>query len=106
MKQVVSLIIAIMIFLPGLAMADGKSSYGVCIACHGANGEGNPALNSPAIAGQEAWYLEIQLKNFKSGARGTHKDDMYGMQMRPMAMMLPDDSAIAEIAEYISCMAA
>jgi cytochrome c oxidase subunit 2 len=78
----------------------------LCLACHGPDGAGNVALNSPAIAGQESWYLETQLKNFKSGIRGTHKDDIYGMQMRPMAMALADDAAVSEVAAYISSMAA
>ena len=60
--------------------------YTTCVACHGAKGEGNKALNAPAIASQEAWYIARQLKNFKEGIRGTHEKDMYGMQMRPMAM--------------------
>ena len=45
----------------------GKAAYAVCAACHGANGMGNKALNSPSIAGQEPWYLERQLNNFKAG---------------------------------------
>ncbi|MDP7614852.1 MAG: c-type cytochrome, partial [SAR324 cluster bacterium] len=46
--------------------AKGKAAYAVCLACHGADGMGNKALNSPQIAGQSTWYLERQLKNFKS----------------------------------------
>ncbi|MDP6206450.1 MAG: c-type cytochrome, partial [SAR324 cluster bacterium] len=40
----------------------GKALYAVCVACHGTDGAGNKALNSPRIAGQEIWYLERQLK--------------------------------------------
>ena len=85
------------------ASAD-QAAYAICGTCHGANGEGNVALNSPAIAGQESWYLTTQINNFKSGARGTHKDDMYGLQMRPMAMTLADDAAVAKVAAYVSAM--
>ena len=85
--------------------AAGKAKYGVCVACHGAVGEGNPALNAPAIAGQETWYLEASLKAFKSGVRGTHAKDIYGKQMRPMAMVLADDAAIANVAAYVNGMA-
>ena len=63
----------------------GKALYAVCVACHGTDGAGNKALNSPRIAGQEIWYLERQLKNFKTGVRGANSKDVYGMQMRPMA---------------------
>ena len=82
----------------------GKAAYAVCTACHGANGAGNKALNSPSIAGQEAWYVERQLKNFKAGIRGADAKDTYGMQMRPMAMTLADDQAIADMAAYVSSM--
>ncbi len=37
--------------------ATGKALYAVCAACHGAQGEGNQALNSPKLSGQEEWYL-------------------------------------------------
>ena len=33
----------------------GKALYAVCVACHGKDGAGNKALNSPRIAGQESW---------------------------------------------------
>ena len=51
--------------------AAGQAAYAVCAACHGANGEGNPALNAPKLSGQHAWYLKRELQNFKNGARGT-----------------------------------
>ena len=65
--------------------AKGIARFTVCQACHGVDGMGNKALNSPKIAGQEPWYLERQLKNFKAGIRGADPKDKYGMQMRPMA---------------------
>ena len=80
----------------------GKAAYAVCAACHGANGMGNKALNSPQIAGQEPWYLERQLKNFKGGLRGANAKDPYGMQMRPMALTLANDEAINNVAAYIA----
>ena len=82
----------------------GKAAYAVCAACHGANGMGNKALNSPQIAGQEPWYLERQLKNFKGGLRGANAKDPYGMQMRPMALTLANDEAVSDMAAYISSM--
>jgi cytochrome c oxidase subunit 2 len=79
----------------------GQALYAVCAACHGPAGAGNQAMNSPKIAGQEPWYLERQLKAFKSGIRGAAPGDMYGAQMRPMAMQLADDAAIADVVAYI-----
>lgn len=80
----------------------GKNLYAVCVACHGANGEGNVALNSPKLAGQSAWYLERQLHLFKSGARGTHEKDTFGKMMAPMAATLADGSAVADVVAYIA----
>ena len=82
----------------------GKARYVVCQACHGADGMGNKALNSPKIAGQETWYLERQLKNFKAGIRGADPKDRYGMQMRAMALTLADDQSIRDMAAYVSSM--
>jgi len=84
--------------------AKGKAAYAVCAACHGANGMGNKALNAPQIAGQEPWYLERQLNNFKGGVRGANAKDSYGMQMRPMALTLANDQAVSDMAAYVSSM--
>jgi len=82
----------------------GKAAYAVCAACHGANGMGNKALNAPRIAGQEPWYLERQLKNYKGGIRGADPKDTYGMQMRPMALTLANDQAVSDMAAFLSSM--
>ena len=82
----------------------GKAAYAVCAACHGANGMGNKALNAPQIAGQEPWYLERQLNNFKGGIRGANPKDSYGMQMRPMALTLANDQAVSDMAAFLSSM--
>jgi len=82
--------------------AGGEALYAPCAACHGPAGGGNKDLNAPAIAGQEHWYLVRQLKNFKAGARGTHAQDAFGMQMAPMAKTLATDADIEKIAAYVS----
>jgi len=79
----------------------GRLLYGVCSACHGPNGEGLQALNSPRIAGQQAWYTIRQIQNFKSGARGSDARDIYGQQMAPMAQTLTTDQAIRDVSAYI-----
>jgi cytochrome c oxidase subunit II len=85
---------------PGDAAA-GQPLYAVCTACHGAKGEGNPALNAPKLAGQSDWYLRRELQNFKNGARGTGAKDVFGKMMAPMAATLADDVAIANVVAYI-----
>jgi cytochrome c553 len=82
--------------------ADGAKLFAPCVACHGSKGEGNPALNAPAIAGQDAAYLERQLRNFRSDRRGTHKSDAFGAQMRPFATALGDDAAVAKVASFVA----
>ena len=96
-------IFALNSFASGNALK-GQGSYAVCLACHGAEGMGNKALNAPQIAGQSIWYLKRQLKNFKKGIRGADAKDTYGMQMRPMALTLRNDEAINDMAAYISSM--
>jgi cytochrome c oxidase subunit 2 len=82
--------------------AKGRALYATCASCHGANGEGNQALNAPAIAGQQDWYLTRQLKNYQDGIRGTHPKDIYGMQMRPMSMVVWGETKTADIVAYIT----
>lgn len=82
--------------------AAGKTLYATCSACHGADGKGNQAMNAPTLSGQSDFYLVTQLKNFKSGGRGTHAKDAFGMQMAPMAKMLADDAAINNVVAYIN----
>ena len=104
-------VVFLALIIPGLAIsadapagdaAAGEALYATCIACHGANGEGNPALYAPGIAGQSRSYLVRQLWDFKNGNRGTKPEDKFGTQMRPMAMTLPDGVAIANVAAYIA----
>jgi cytochrome c oxidase subunit 2 len=81
--------------------AAGAPLFAVCAACHGAQGEGNPALNAPKLSGQQDWYLKRQLQHFKSGARGAHEKDVYGKMMAPMAATLTDDTAINNVVAYM-----
>jgi len=80
----------------------GQQQYAICSGCHGAEGEGNVALNAPPLGGQGSWYLKRQLNYFKTGVRGAHEEDVYGKQMAPMAGILVDDTAINNVAAYIS----
>ena len=83
-------------------VAAGKAAYAVCATCHGANGEGNQALNSPRLAGQEAWYIKRQLAAYKAGTRGTAAGDVPGIQMRPMAMTVATPAQEDNLIEYIA----
>ena len=80
----------------------GKALYATCTACHGPEGKGNEQLNAPPIAQLDDWYMVTQLHNFKHGLRGAADGDITGAQMRPMAMTLADDQAVADVVAYIS----
>jgi cytochrome c oxidase subunit 2 len=81
--------------------AAGQQLFTVCAGCHGAQGEGNPAVNAPKLSGQGSWYLKRQLQYFKQGVRGTDDKDVYGKMMAPMAATLADDAAIDNVVAYI-----
>ena len=85
-----------------LAAANGDKLFASCTSCHGNKAEGNSGLNAPAIAGQDAAYLERQLRNFRSGLRGSHKSDTFGAQMRATVATLPNDAAISKVAAWIA----
>ena len=87
-------------------VAAGKALYTTCAACHGPNAGGNPAMNSPKTAGQHGWYIKRQLQAFKDGIRGTVAGDVYGAQMRPMAMTLANEAAIDNVVAYIATLSA
>jgi len=79
----------------------GRELYRNCAVCHGSRAEGNRALQAPNLAIQSDWYLVKQIRDYRSGARGTHPDDLRGAQMRPMVQLLPDDKAIHDVIAYI-----
>ncbi len=77
----------------------------LCGACHAAGAVGNKALHSPRLAGSDDWYLEAQLNDFRSGARGANPDDKTGRQMRAMAATLPDEQAVRNVVAYLRSLA-
>ncbi len=110
MKRLILLMLCIGLLQSAIA-ADGdaekgKTAFAICAACHGQNGEGNQAMNAPANGGQDEWYVSRQLQNFRAGTRGAHAEDVYGAQMRPMALSLADDQAVADVAAYIATLPA
>ena len=66
-----------------------------CALCHGPNGESTSSA-FPKLAGQQAAYIDAQLKAFRSQARGDPGAQAY---MWAMASRL-DDAAIAGLATY------
>lgn len=87
---------------PKEGVARGAVVFEGCVACHGQNGEGRANLAAPAIAGLPAWYVQAQLKKFKTGVRGAHPDDLEGLRMRPMSQQIWTDADGAAVAAHIA----
>lgn len=81
--------------------APAQPDYTYCTVCHGVQGNGNPAIEAPKIAGIEPWYLKRQLASFRAGTRGTKPSDEPGMEMQPVGVQL-DDAAIEAVAAYVA----
>lgn len=95
----VALFSTMWIFGPGPASAaDGKTLFQEkgCPTCHGPNGAAPIAPNYPRLKGQNADYIVIQLKAFRSGER---KGPNVAL-MAPMALNLTDEESEA-IAKFL-----
>jgi cytochrome c553 len=75
---------------------DAKVGVAACAACHGPSGDGNPAALYPSIQGQQATYVEKQLKDYRAGARQTDQNQI----MRNIASSMSDEQ-IAAVASYV-----
>ena len=86
-----SLILAIAVLPPtatatdAAAIANHGNDQGApaCVACHGADGAGQPAAGFPRLAGLNAAYLQQQLDDFASGSREN-------AVMKPVAIVLSE----------------
>ncbi|MCH8552781.1 MAG: c-type cytochrome [Natronospirillum sp.] len=83
-------------------LSRGEQYYASCADCHGASGEGNYYTRAPRLAGQLDTYLVRQIENFKSGVRGSHEQDQYGMQMRLFAQRVQTEQQINDLVAYIN----
>ncbi|MFW5452000.1 c-type cytochrome [Thioalkalivibrio sulfidiphilus] len=76
----------------------GNAATGVaaCIACHGPNGQGNPAAMFPKVAGQHAKYNADQLRYFRDESRANDN----GRMMRNIARRMTD-AEIEAVSQYM-----
>ena len=87
------------------ALADGAALYAekTCIACHGKEGKKPLIAAYPKLAGQNAGYMEQQMRDIKSGARANGSSAaMKGVMVNAEGDQLVTDSDIKEIAQYLS----
>ena len=78
----------------------GAGEYAVCSACHGLDGSGNQALNSPSLLHLPDWYIVNSVQKIRDRVRGGADGDVAGATMFPMVMNLTDES-IENVAAYI-----
>jgi len=79
----------------------GEQLYNTCVACHGAQAEGQRELDAPSLRHQADWYLLTQLQKFRSGARGADPRDARGQEMAIFAKTLADQQALNDVVAYI-----
>ena len=82
----------------------GATLWKFCAFCHNADGLGQERSDAPKVAGDPAWYTQRQLTKFRSRVRGSHPEDLPGMQMIVYAYPLIDEDAIRNMAAYIESM--
>jgi cytochrome c oxidase subunit 2 len=108
-----SILVIFLLFFSGSALTQttletpnetvtGEELSVVCVFCHGDSLQGNDRRDGPALAGLEAWYLELQMHNFRDGIRGGLAEDVPGQVMHFARGMLRNDFTISSLAEYIS----
>jgi len=86
---------------PGNAATGKKIYQESCMACHGADGQGNQALGAPRLTVLASWYMERELQYFRDGIRGSDPKDTFGAQMVPSSKLLANDQAIADVLAYV-----
>jgi cytochrome c553 len=86
--------------LHGNAGAGATQYEQVCATCHGPDGRGNEILRAPPIVQLHDWYLVQEMQNFKSGARGAHPADTWGLTMRGQVVLL-SDQAMEDVIAYV-----
>lgn len=102
MRMRTSIFAGLMVSMSVSVASADDTDLSYCTVCHGANGNGNPAIRAPKIAGMETWYVKRQLQLFRAGLRGTHAEDVTGNEMRPMAAHLRDDGAIDRAVAHVA----
>lgn len=83
-------------------IARGEALFGGCTPCHGPEGEGGPALGAPSIAGLPAWYVRLQIWEFRVGYRGYVSADSAGARMATAVAGLADRADAAALAAWVA----
>jgi cytochrome c553 len=81
------------------AMARGRTAAAQCATCHGPDGKGNAAMQSPSLAGQPPGFLREQMLLFKQDKR--NPGDAALKAVKAMMLTIPDET-FTDLAAYYS----
>jgi cytochrome c553 len=81
------------------AVARGRAAAAQCATCHGPDGKGNAAMQSPSLAGQPPGFLREQMLLFKQDKRNPGDAALKAMKMLMLA--IPDET-FTDLAAYYS----
>ncbi len=84
------------------AQEEGGRFYAVCASCHGNAAQGAAQRGAPRLNHLSPVYISAQLDKFRSGQRGGEGDTPLAIGMAGMAQTLPDEAAVAAVADYIA----
>src|SRR5258705_8917925 len=81
------------------AVARGGTAAAQCATCHGPDGRGNAALQSPSLAGQPSGFLREQMLLFKQDKR--NPGDAALKAAKALMLTIPDET-FTDLAAYYS----
>ena len=81
------------------AVARGRAAAAQCATCHGPDGKGNAAMQSPSLAGQPPGFLREQMLLFKQDKR--NPGDAALKAMKTLMLTIPDET-FTDLAAYYS----
>ena len=81
------------------AVARGRAAAAQCATCHGPDGKGNAAMQSPSLAGQPPGFLREQMLLFKQDKR--NPGDAALKAMKTLMLAIPDET-YTDLAAYYS----
>ena len=81
------------------AVARGRAAAAQCALCHGPDGKGNAAMQSPSLAGQPPGFLREQMVLFKQDKR--NPGDPALKALKALMLTIPDET-FTDLAAYYS----
>jgi cytochrome c553 len=78
---------------------DAERGIPACMACHGPSGAGNPGPAYPAVAGQEAGYVDRRLEEYRAGTTSQQDRHLFDIMAQIAAPL--SDQEIQALASYL-----